>query len=500
MKKFSIVIPTYNHCDDFLKPCVESVLKYSDISEIEIIIVANGCVDNTKEFLAELTSRFEYMGLSDHLKTVWSDKALGYSGANNAGIKEATTDYIILLNNDTVLMPQNKHDWLKLLYTPFWKEPTCGVTCVVKSRSDPANCDFAIFFCVMIHRKVFEKIGLLNEEYGPGGGEDTEFCVEAERAGYKVLECMDKKWSNEAGMFVGSFPIYHKGEGTVHDNKLVPNWDDVFTKNSVRLAKKYNPDWLVENGYLEYLQQKEVTATEIIDVNKKGKDPSIDLAWLDEINHEIFKEVILDNCYHVDHELIKDKNVIDVGANVGMFSLLASYYDAKKVVAIEPIQKTMDSLVKNILRLGSKNVITMKRVVGAKTGDLVNISLKDNDGHNSAYNVSDQFETVESISLTDVLSYVEGDDIFLKLDCEGSEYDILLNATPQDMARISCVAMEVHSDMHPVYKGSKILENRLEKFGFTKTKDLPLFSWQLDSNGNPFNYRRIPFGIQIWRK
>ena len=43
----------------------------------------------------------------------------------------------------------------------------------------------------MIHRKVFDKIGLLNEEYGVGGGEDTEFCIEAEKAGFEVVEETD---------------------------------------------------------------------------------------------------------------------------------------------------------------------------------------------------------------------------------------------------------------------------------------------------------------------
>lgn len=151
----------------------------------------------------------------------------------------------MLLNNDCVLLEQPKNRWLNQLDSVF-KNPDTGVSCVIKGFSEPANHYFAIFFCVMIHRKVFEKIGLLNEEYGIGGGEDTEFCIEAERAGFKVTECVSKQWSDQVGLFVGDFPIYHRGEGTMHDPLLVPKWDDIFFRNSMRLAKKYNISWYKE--------------------------------------------------------------------------------------------------------------------------------------------------------------------------------------------------------------------------------------------------------------
>ena len=65
--KYSIVIPTYNHCDDALKPCVESLLKYTDMHNKELVIVANGCTDNTIEYLHDLKSRLE-----SSLVVIWS--------------------------------------------------------------------------------------------------------------------------------------------------------------------------------------------------------------------------------------------------------------------------------------------------------------------------------------------------------------------------------------------------------------------------------------------
>ena len=233
--KYSIVIPTYNHCEDLLKPCVESIFQYTDMADVELVISANGCVDSTRDYLNSLQD-----GVATHLKVVWHDKPLGYSAATNAGIQASTAEKIVLLNNDTVLLPQTKNQWLEMLDSAFAHEQ-CGISCVIKGLSEPAGKDFAIFFCVMVHRKVFDKIGLLNTEYGVGGGEDTEFCIEAEKAGFEVIECSPKVW--QGNQFTGAFPIYHKGEGTVLDTSLVPNYHDVFLRNSLKLAKKYNPDW-----------------------------------------------------------------------------------------------------------------------------------------------------------------------------------------------------------------------------------------------------------------
>ena len=204
------------------------------MTNIELVVSANGCKDNTKAYLEYLKTAIP------NLKVVWNEEALGYSKATNEGIKVATSNHIILLNNDTVLLEQSYNQWLDILDKPF-ADPDCGISCIIKGHSEPADKMFAVFFCVMIHRKVFDKIGLLNEEYGVGGGEDTEFCIETEKAGFKVLEVFEKLW--DGSQYTGGFPIYHKGEGTVHDPNLVQGWDNIFLQNSLKLAKKYNYEW-----------------------------------------------------------------------------------------------------------------------------------------------------------------------------------------------------------------------------------------------------------------
>ena len=240
--KYSIVIPTYNHCDDLLKPCVESIFKYTDLADIELIISANGCKDGTSQYLDELRYKFNELNLANHFQVVWSDAPSGFPKATNDGIKLATTDKIVLFNNDCVLLEQSQNEWLNLLEKQFVDFPKCGISCVVKDYSKVMSKDYAVFFCVMIDKKLFDEIGYLNEEYGTGAGEDMEFCVEAQKLGYEIHQVFEKVQLDEK-YFGGNFPIYHFGEGTVHDTELVHNWEANFLKNKLKLAKKSNTEW-----------------------------------------------------------------------------------------------------------------------------------------------------------------------------------------------------------------------------------------------------------------
>lgn len=256
--KYSIVIPTYNHCDDLLKPCIESIFKYTRMQDVELIISANGCVDSTKEYLELLVNKFNECGFSDNIKVVWSDKPLGYARATNEGIKVSTGQKIILLNNDTILLDQDRNKWLDLLSRPFKEDSNCGITGPVKQWSGEANHEFIVFFCAMIDRRVFNTIGLLSEDYGTGAGEDTEFCIEAERMGFKAVECAEKRVLSHT-QYTGIYPIYHAGEVTMHDEQLVKNWKDTYYHNGLRLARKYNlPYYKKElmNNFERYLSVK----------------------------------------------------------------------------------------------------------------------------------------------------------------------------------------------------------------------------------------------------
>ena len=98
--------------------------------------------------------------MGDIAKLVWSDEPLGYTKATNLGIKQATGEYVILLNNDTELLPQPSDTWLQMLEQPFIDEPNVGLTGPLELYDRYAASNVLIFFCVMIKRDLFAKIGL----------------------------------------------------------------------------------------------------------------------------------------------------------------------------------------------------------------------------------------------------------------------------------------------------------------------------------------------------
>jgi GT2 family glycosyltransferase len=226
--KISIIIPTYNHCEDLLKPLCESIIKHTDLANIEIIIVANGCIDNTREYVESLGSPF---------KLLWIDEASGYTKSTNEGIKASTGEFVILLNNDCVVLDQNpKGVWIDILLEWFLKDERVGITGPMKTFCPEAKRDFLIFFCVMIRKSLFTEIGLLDEVFSPGYGEDTDFCAKLENAGYKIVQVLPTQEYYGPNQMKGTFPIYHQG------NVTFKNWpwgEELLKRNNETLRQRY---------------------------------------------------------------------------------------------------------------------------------------------------------------------------------------------------------------------------------------------------------------------
>lgn len=92
--KVTIIIPNYNG-KHFLQPCMEALSKQS-YHGFEIIVVDNHSTDGSTEYMKE-----NY----PDVRIITLDKNRGFSAAVNAGIRQASTPYVILLNNDTSAEP-----------------------------------------------------------------------------------------------------------------------------------------------------------------------------------------------------------------------------------------------------------------------------------------------------------------------------------------------------------------------------------------------------------
>lgn len=235
----SVIIPTYNHLEDCLKPCIESLIKYTDFNyhQIEFIVVSNGSTDGTLGYLNRLSSndkRFKFLEFKE---------PLGYTKATNEGLKISKGNLIVFLNNDIELLHQKKNEWLRMLYKPLIGEDRMvGMTCPMKGFCHATGRYFPIFFCAMTTKQMINKVGYLDEIFSPGGGEDCDWGHSLENLGYRIVQVPEEKSLNttEDGNYcVGGFPIYHKAERTVHDVNCVSNWGEILDRNTKILSDRY---------------------------------------------------------------------------------------------------------------------------------------------------------------------------------------------------------------------------------------------------------------------
>lgn len=240
MPKFSIIIPSMRHLDDCLRPCLESIKAQTDLTDVEVVVVLNGCGDDgSREFVESLGLPFRY---------VWLDEPSGYTHSTNVGIAAAKGSLLILLNNDCVILgPQ----WIDLLHQPFISDPKMGITGPLMLHCPDADQDFLVFFCVMISRTCLDAIGgQLDEIFAPGYGEDCAAAVEARRAGFKVvrvpengeLKLIDKgcedlpEWKRDK-MWHAEFPLYHDGNKTFGEDP--ERFEIILRRNKQTLQERY---------------------------------------------------------------------------------------------------------------------------------------------------------------------------------------------------------------------------------------------------------------------
>jgi FkbM family methyltransferase len=152
-----------------------------------------------------------------------------------------------------------------------------------------------------------------------------------------------------------------------------------------------------------------------------------------------------------DFDIHDNDIVIDVGAHIGLFALFASQFCKQgKIFCFEPIKENYELLVENVNSNKIKNIVTFNFAV-SKISDSVKIFLNDDYSGHSMFLETNNFVIVKSKSLHDIFSdnNIQECD-FLKLDCEGAEYEIINSLPPEFLNKIKKYAIEYHlADTHP---------------------------------------------------
>lgn len=241
----SVIIPNYNG-EHFLKECLEA-LKRQTFDDMEVILVDNASTDDSVRLAKELYREIRVIELHDNT---------GFAYAVNRGIEAAKGEYVLLLNNDTIVFP----NFVKNQYKMIKGKPdvfSCSALMIQNQNHelvDDAGDELAVLgwgfapdrdkpvsgcgvphevfsSCAgaAIYRKaVFDEIGLFDESFF-AYLEDMDVGYRARLAGYRNLYNPYAK-------------VYHLGSassGSRHNAFKV----ELSARNSMYMMKKNMPVW-----------------------------------------------------------------------------------------------------------------------------------------------------------------------------------------------------------------------------------------------------------------
>ncbi len=228
MAAVSIVVPVFNQVH-LTRRCLASLFDGATKPH-ELIVVDNNSTDDTPEYLKSASVEGRKRGWT--IQTITNSKNKGVSAAFNLGIKASRSDYVILLNNDTWLMPgwdnailevaqKINGDMVGAYYYegPFDEIQTPKLAKRFTSRNKGKYSDDWAAIMMCYKRSTFEKIGLFDERFFIGF-EDVDIRERMVRAGlkyYKVADCF----------------IWHHSKGTRDSKHVRPGYEQESLKKFI---------------------------------------------------------------------------------------------------------------------------------------------------------------------------------------------------------------------------------------------------------------------------
>jgi GT2 family glycosyltransferase/glycosyltransferase involved in cell wall biosynthesis len=202
--KVSIVIPVYNKFA-YTAACLRSLGEHAGTTPFEVIVVDDCSNDVTPQRLEEVHG----------IRVIRNASNLGFIGSCNAGAQSANGEFIVLLNNDTVVRP----GWLEAMLRCADEEPDAGLIGAklvypdgrlqeaggivfadasgwnygrFEDPNDPRYCfrreaDYCSGAAILLRRSLFEQLGGFDTRYMPAYYEDTDLAFAVRAAGKKVI-------------------------------------------------------------------------------------------------------------------------------------------------------------------------------------------------------------------------------------------------------------------------------------------------------------------------
>ncbi|MDD5088845.1 MAG: glycosyltransferase, partial [bacterium] len=258
----SIVIPVYNRWQ-LTQQCLESICETSDRASYEVIVVDNHSTDETNRVL---------QAVEGDVTVLRQPENRGFATACNAGARLAQGEFILFLNNDTVVKP----GWLdalvncaraaenigavgaKLLY-PSGDVQHAGIAISEKrvpylifqhfGSDHPAVCETRDMqavtgACMLVRKTVFAQAGGFDEAYH-NGFEDVDLCFRLRQEGRRIVYCPEATVIHREESSAG-----RKDRDRENFERFMERWSDSLIPDEAELTARhgYTITWGSEGG------------------------------------------------------------------------------------------------------------------------------------------------------------------------------------------------------------------------------------------------------------
>jgi GT2 family glycosyltransferase len=246
--RVSIIIPVHNKFA-YTAACLRSLAEHADAIAFEVIVVDDASSDDTLARLAEI----------EGVLVERNAENLGFVGSCNAGAARARGEFVLFLNNDTVVTT----GWLAALLRCFEEEPDAGLVgaqlvypdgrlqeaggIVFSDASgwnfgrfadpdDPRyafrrDADYCSGAAILLRRDLFERLGRFDRRYAPAYYEDTDLAFAVRAAGLRVIYEPRSRVIHFEGITAGT----DTGSGmkrfqVVNQAKFLDKWRDALVR------------------------------------------------------------------------------------------------------------------------------------------------------------------------------------------------------------------------------------------------------------------------------
>lgn len=152
----------------------------------------------------------------------------------------------------------------------------------------------------------------------------------------------------------------------------------------------------------------------------------------------VYKEIFEDDVYQLTADDINGKGILDLGGHYGLFALFCAAKNAKQIISVEPNHTNLNKFLENTKDINAKVICA---VVSSHKDIITTI---DDNGCGSRTGIGTQL--VSSITLSSLMSLFDPSlDLILKMDIEGSEYDVFYSADSELIKKFKIIVLEAHN-------------------------------------------------------